>query len=388
MKKDLLDGVDSSWKTFLAVGLIVIALLAAGSSQGRKKWGKANVGSPERSSRSVWVQTFPEKVKHAYLATQTGEVLVHSLNHVWLVGSNGVVSWTQGNGQGWNYICGAGIAADGSRSLFQTDTQPKQATNLLNLTVHYLDREGEVIWSNPNPYKYNSSQLSPSGKYIFFGDAFEKGARMFDEQFNLVWEKDLYLWYLIFDPLENYTYDAVDGLLFNMQGRQVFDFGARGNKIYGISDNAEVILVKQFLGPKRSEMFLMSKKMLKRVDFMGLGGGVSPDGSLIAVVTEKKKLKVFDTLQVLEAGNLDVEPLIQTGLARTQIMNFSRDNQTLFIKGDNMAGQLLMMIDLENKQILWKAPPPSGTTKVVPMQDNKNIMVLTDSSTVMMLKGR
>ncbi|GEM_PF-1174849 len=336
--------------------------------------------------RGAWRESFPGKIEGLHLARRSGDVLVHTHKRVWYYDADGKLLWKQGGGRGWSYITGAGVSDDGQRILFQVNLEPKVATTLLDLDIYYLDREGHLLWVKDNPYRYNSSQLSPSGRYIMFGDPLEKLLKVHDQNLNPLWQKDLYLWYISFDPKEHFLFDAVEGLLFNLEGRQVWDVGGL-SRILSVSDDAEVILTQRFLGRKSTdEMYLVARTALKKVVFPGLGGCVSPDGSLLALVSPDGLLKVYRTQEVLTANIEELPPLFKCSFLRPHLLKFSRDNESLLIFGkENQFQARLMLVGLSENKVLWKESLDESIKTVFPTEDNRLILIKRDPTTIDML---
>jgi hypothetical protein len=375
----------------LLLSFILVFFLSEGVSS---RPGKADrKGVPEKKKlslrgfpRAAWRESFPGKIEGLHLARKSGDVLVHTHKRVWYYDSSGKILWKQGEDRGWKYIAGSGVSDDGQRILFQVNLEPKVATNLLELDVYYLDQEGHLLWVKDNPYRYNSSQLSPSGHYILFGDPLEKLLKVHDQNLNPLWQKDLYLWYISFDPKEHFLFDAVEGLLFNLEGRQVWDVGGF-SRILSVSDDAEVILTQRFLGRESTQdMYLVARTALKKVVFSGLGGCVSPDGSLLALVGPDGNLKVYRTQEVLTADIKELPPLFQCPFLRPSLLNFSRDNTTLLVFGkENQFQTRLMLVGLSENKVLWKEGLEDTIKPPLVTEDNRLILIKRDPTTIDML---
>ncbi len=338
--------------------------------------------------RAIWRESFIDEVRYFHLAFKSGDVLVYTNNYVWLYDSSGKLLWKQGEGRDWKYITGGGISDDGRKIIFQVNLEKKVATNLLDMDMYYLDREGKLIWVKDNPYRYNQSQLSRTGKYILFGDPIEKNVKVYDQNLNHLWERELYLWYISFDPMENFLFDAHGGLLFNMEGRQVWDVGGLA-RILSVSDNAEVIISQRFLGRKTtSEMYIVGRVALKKVVLNGAGGCVSPDGSLVAVVTDDTKLKVYRTQELFTSSPEQLPPIFQCDFLKADVLNISRDNMTVLVFGkENMYQRTLMLVGLNQNKVLWKESFPDHIKKVYLTENNKYILVKQDPTTIEMFQA-
>jgi hypothetical protein len=244
------------------------------------------------------------------------------------------------------------------------------------------------LWTKDNPYRYNMTQLSPTGSYIVFGDPMEKQIKIYDANLNLLWTKELYLWYISFDPKEHFLFDAVEGLLFNLEGRQVWDVGGL-SRILSVSDEAEVMLTQKFLGRKGTdEMYLIDRTAIKKVVLQGRGGCVSPDGSMVAIVTPDKKLKIYRTKELLTTSVEELPPIFQCDYFEPKFMNFSRDNMTLLAFGKQSIYQReLILIGLNQNKILWKESLPDTVKEVLTTQNNRYILTKQDPTTIQMYLG-
>lgn len=335
--------------------------------------------------RAMWRESFPQEIKGSCLARKSGDVLIHTYEKVWLFDSSGKLVWKQGDGRGWKYIAGAGISEDGRKAIFQVNLEPKIATNLLELNVYCIDREGTLLWAKNNPYRYNLSQLSPGGNYIIFGDPIEKLIKVHDQGLNLLWQKELYLWYIDFDPKENFLFDAVEGLLFDMKGRQLWDMGGQG-RILSVSEDAEVILTQKFLGRESTrDMQLISRTALKKVMLEGFGGCVSSDGSLAAIVNSKGWIQVFRTKEILEGGLEGLPPIFQYEFLSAELMNFSDDNKSLLVFGkETQYKTRLLLAGLSENKVLWMESFEDSVKPPQVTRDNRLILFMRDPNTVEM----
>lgn len=365
-------------------GLILVLLLAAG--------GAGSEENPDRAPRGnwpqvVWRESIPAEIQAFCLARRTGEVLFHSLEQVWYLSAEGRQVWKMGEGRGWKYIGGAGLSWDGQRALFQTNLEPRRHTNLLELEVHLVDGAGQVLWVKKNPYRYNTSVLSPSGRLLLFGDPFEKSVKVYDQNLSLLWEKDIYLWHVRFDPEERYLFDSVSGLLFDLTGRQVWDMG-RNMRVLSVSRDAEVLLTARFLGgPNAPELFLMSRTALKKMPLPGRDGAVSPDGSLFAYAAPESQVRVYRTAEFLAAGT-EVKPLLSLDFGQPVLMNLSRDNRSLFIFGrENQFQWSLMLVWIPTGKVLWREGVEEVVREVQVTEDNRFVVFKKDRSTLVKLQA-
>ena len=370
------------WPWMIGFGILAAVLLGAGRKQPDQDQ------TPHDSWPQVdWRESFPEEIQGFDLARRTGEVVVHSDRHVWYYNAEGKLAWKMGEGKGWQYLGSAGISWDGQRVLFQSNLEPRRHTNLLNLDVYLVDGSGNLEWVKKNPYRYNTSKFSPSGRYILFGDPLEKTTKVYDQNLNLLWQKELYLWYVIFDPAEQFLFDSVTGLLFDLQGRQVWDLGGN-NRVLSVSDRAEVVLAARFLGLQpASDLFLISRTALKKVPLQGSAGCVSPDGSLLAYANGDHQIVVYRTPELFSAGP-ELKPIFTVGFAKPLLMNLSRDNRSLFVFGqENQFQTVLMLVWLPEQKVRWKEGVQDTVQEVKVTEDNRGIVYQKDKNTLVKLRG-
>ena len=363
-----------------------LLLVAAALAWARKQ------ENPDRAPRGnwpkvVWRESVTEEIQSFYLARRAGQVMFHSQERVWYDGAEGKQVWKMGEGRGWKYIGGGGISWDGQRVLFQTNLEPRRHTNLLDLDVYLVDGAGNLVWVKKNPYRYNTSRLSPSGRFILFGDPFEKTTKVYDQNLNLLWEKEIYLWHVMFDPEEHYLFDSVSGLLFDPQGQQVWDMG-RNMRVLALSDDAEVLLAGRFLGgPQAQELFLISRTALKKVPMPGLSGSVSPDGSMFAYATPEHQVRVYRTAELFTAGP-ELKPLFTLGFAQPLLMNLSRDNRSLFIFGqENQLQWSLILVWIPERKVLWREGVEDVVRDVQVAEDNRFVVFKKDKTTLVKLQS-
>ena len=314
-------------KIFLALGLMIVIGLTGIQAAAKTK--------DQPSPGLVFKELSAQPIKGIYLALSTGEALIHSEEWVKFNDANGKLLWKK---DGMKYVTGAGVSRDGDVIIFQTSPVPKTtAQTTLNLTIHILDQKGQELLSKDNPYRYFTSILSPKGNYIVFGDPLAKKIYVYDRSMNPLWEREAYLWYIGFDPEEQFIYDSTSGMILNRDGRRVWEL-ASGMRFLSISSGAEVVLSQPFLTVLESQkkIYLTSRVSLEQVIFDGYCAGVSYDGSLVAYQGLDRKIKVFRTRELFEKNKESgTGSPIWTGdiyLART--LQFSRDAQTLFIHGE------------------------------------------------------
>lgn len=368
------------------IGLLVLAAALLWAGRKEPDLDKAPRGN---WPKTVQRETYTEEIQGFDLARRTGELAVNSNQHVWYYNAEGKQVWKMGEGRGWQYVGNLGISWDGQRVLFQTNLQPRQATNLLDLDVHLVDAGGNLQWVKKNPYRYNTSKFSPSGRYVLFGDPIEKATKVHDQDLNLLWQKEIYLWFVVFDPAEQFLFDSVSGLLFDFEGRQVWDMGGN-TRVMSVSDRAEVVLAGRFLGLQpTSELYLVSRTALKKVPLKGGVGCVSPDGSLLAYANAERKVVVYRTQELFSAGP-ELKPIFSLNFDRPLLMNLSRDNRSLFIFGQVSQAQMkwaLMLVWLPEQKVLWEQGVEDVVQDVKVSEDNRWIAYKREKMSLVKLRG-
>jgi len=366
------------------IALAIVGAVLVGAGRKESDQDKAPRGN---WPKVAWRETFLEEIQGFDLARRSGEVVVHSNHHVWYYNAEGKQAWKMGEGKEWKYIGGAGISWDGQRVLFQTNLEPRRSTNLLNLDVCLADAAGNLEWVKKNPYRYNTTRFSPSGRYILFGDPIEKTTKVHDQNLNLLWQKEIYLWYVVFDPVEHFVFDSLSGLLFDLEGRQVWDLGGN-NRILSVSDNAEEVLSARFLGTQpQSALFLVSRTALKKVPLIGNSGAVSPDGSLLAYANGAHQILVYRTAELFSAGP-DLKPIFTVGFEKPMLMNISRDNRSLFVFGqENQMRWVLMLVWLPEQKVLWREGVQDVVRDVKVTEDNRWIVYKREKLSLVKLQG-
>jgi len=372
------------WYGMIVLGVLAAALLWAGRKEPdldktpRGKWPKV-----------VQRETYLEEIQGFDLARRTGELVVNSLERVWYYNTEGKQVWKMGDGKEWKYVGNLGISWDGQRVLFQTNLQPRHGTNQLDLDVHLVDAQGELQWVKKNPYRYNTSKFSPSGRFVLFGDPMEKTTKVYDQNLNLLWQKEIYAWYVVFDPAEEFLFDSVSGLLFDLEGHQVWDMGGN-NRVLSVSDRAEVVLGARFLGLQpAADLFLIGRTALKKVPLKGRGGCVSPDGSLLAYVNAEGKVVVYRTQELFSAGP-ELKPIFSLGFDQPLLMNLSRDNRSLFVFGqENQTLQQwgMMLVWLPDQKVLWKENVQDVVRDVKVSEDNRWIAYKREKMSLVKMQG-
>lgn len=365
---------------FLAALTIALSAVPAGSAPGADEEEAPKITSPGKKlvfPALIWTYGFPEEVVGAALAGKTGQLAAATSHKVYYFepGRPDAV-WDAGQGVQWKHIDDVGISWNGDRVLFQTDIKQKKSTEAMNLTIHLLDGQGNQLWEKLNPYRYEDAMLSPSGKYIIIGEALHTRTKVFDDNLNLLWEREMQFWYLAFDPLERYLFDGEGGILYNIAGEQVWDFG-RYTLILSVSDNAEFVMTKYYRTVKSSQrMFLMGRLALKKIEFAGTGGCISPDGTYTAFVSADKKLVVYRTRELLSSGAESLPPLFQTGYLKPTVMHISRDNRSLFVLGEeNQLITTMMLVDLTRMKVAWKKSMAESIRVALPTEDNREVVV-------------
>lgn len=331
-----------------------------------------------RSPKEIWEKTFPAEVSGLAVAAVTGEVVAHTNSMVYYFRGESKPVWTAGEGQDWKYIESLGISRDGSRVIFQTDVKPRSQTEAMTLTAHYLDGAGAELWQKPNPYRYLSLVLSPSGKYILAGEAFHPVLKFHDPQFNLLWEGSIQLWHLRFDPTEKYLVDGEGGRLYTPEGKQVWDFGP-WTRVLSVSDGAGYIMTQYFRTVTAAQsLFLTGRAEMKKVELKGTGGCLSPDGSLAAYVSLEGKLSVFNTVDLL-AGGPQTSPLMSVNFRKPWLIQIGRDNRTLLAMGaESDKRSLLLLLDLPEGRVAWKKEVDPSLRLAVATEDNREVTLRTE----------
>lgn len=344
---------------------------------------KPSISGPAKMAYPLllWRRSFPEEIKGVVIARKSGQVAAHTMSKVYYFQeakfkAPGDAAWTAGLGKSWKHIEGLNISQDGNMVLFQTDVKKKTGTEALNLTIHLMDGEGRVVWQKPNPYRYEKTLLSPSGQYIMIGDVFHADMKCHDHNLVALWQAEIPYWYMAFDPLERFIFDGEGGILYTIKGEQIWDFGPY-TKILSVSDNAEYVMSKYYRSIKSAQrMFLMGRLVLKKIELAGSGGCISPDGSLSAYVNSEKKLVVYRTRELLEAGGPSIRPLFRTGFIKPWTIQISRDNRTLFVMGQEAAlSSVMMLVNLEKMKTIWKRPVSENLRIALPTEDNREVVV-------------
>jgi hypothetical protein len=364
---------------FVASALIVlfIGYGSPGVAQGDAEEKVTRPGSRLVFPALVWTRIFPGELTGVAIARNTGEVAALTKSKVYYFrGDSPNPTWTAGEGEGWKLSQDLYISRDGRRVLFQTDTKKKRTTETKSLTMHLFDGEGNRQWDKPNPFRYQNAMLSPSGKYILVGEMMHGGSKCYDDNLNLLWEKNIWFWYVAFDPLEHFIFDGEGGVLYTIDGDQVWNFGAH-TLILSVSDDAEFVMSKYYRTVGTSQrMFLMGRLALKKIELAGTGGCVSPDGLFTAYVNDDKKLVVYRTREVLEAGGRELAPLYETRFVKPWSMNISRDNRTLFVMGQESALRwVIMLVDLTSMKTAWKKTVEDTLRIALPTDDNRYVVI-------------
>lgn len=349
---------------------------SAYSEQGKDKDG------PKKGL--VFKESWKEDLKGVYLATSTGDVLVHTEQWVRFYDVNGKLVWKKDD---LNFVTGGGVSREGDLIIYQSSPVPKTGQlTTLDLTVHILNHQGDEVLSKPNPYRYFNTLLSPKGTYIVFGEATAKKIYVYDKNLNPLWERETYLWYIGFDPDERFIFDSVSGMLLNTDGRRVWELPA-GQKFLGISSGAEVVLSQPFLtiGSGRNKLYLTNRVSLEQVILDGYCAGVSYDGSLIAYQGLDRKVLVYRTRELFEKekGRGEANPVWSLDINLAKLLQFSRDAQSLFIYGETSQkyGKAIF-IDLNSGKKLWDKEWFSPLLKYVLSEDNRFFLAQTDSRSI------
>jgi len=332
--------------------------------------------------RENWKKSFSAPVTGVAVAAVTGEVAANTESAVYFFRGDADPVWTAGGDQDWKHVEGLAVSRDASRVVFQTDIKPRASTEAMNLTIHLLDREGKEVWRKPNPGRYQSLMMSPTGKYLAVGELLHPDTKLLDDNLNVLWEKPVQFWYLRFDPTEKYLLDGEGGKLYTMEGAQVWDFGPWA-RVLSVSDEAEYVMTQYFRTVKAAQsIFLVGRREMKKVELKGTGGCVSPDGSLAAYVGLSGKLGVFNTADLLAAGE-DAKPLMSVTFKKPWMIQIGRDNRTLLALGvESDLRSVLMLLDLVEKRAAWrKEVDPSLRVAVAP-EDNREVTVQMDDRTL------
>ena len=332
-------------KKILAIFLIF--LFGFSSLEGRAK--KKQAFAP------LFIKSFKSAIQGIKLATSSGDFVVYGKDWLSYFNARGKQVWKK---KDFKYICGVGISRDGQVVLYQTSSVPKTGPQTtLDLTVHIADGTGKELLSVPNPYRYFYSLLSPKGNYIVFGDPMAKKIYVYERNLNRLWERETYLWYINFDPEEEFIYDSAFGLVLNMKGRRVWEL-PRGMKFLSISARAEIILSCPFLLVKsKNQIYLTARTTLEQVIFQGLNAVVSYDGALVAFQNLEKEVQLWRTRDLIGSfkGEKPAHPLWKEKTAPVKFFNISFDNQTLFIQGETEQGITQMeLIDLVKLKRIWE----------------------------------
>ncbi len=331
----------------------------------------------------VFFKTYKKELKGIYLARSSGDVLVHTTEWISLLDTTGKQLWKK---KGFKYVCGAGISRDGSIILFQTSSKPKTGPQtLLNLTVHIYNKNGEELISALNPYRYFNSVLSPKGNYIVFGDPVTKKIYVYDRNLNRLWERETYLWYIGFDPDEQFIYDSAFGLILNMKGRRVWELPS-GMKFLSISSGAEVVLSQPFLLLKsKNQIYLTNRVSLEQVIFTGLIATVSYDGSLVAYQDLAHRIWIWRTRDLIEhiKSRAQTTALGKIDFVPCKMLNFSLDDKTVFLYGISKQGvgyaRLVRLLDMKT---LWSKNWSKAPEKILVSEDNKFVLIQSGPFTI------
>jgi len=363
-------------KTAALLPAVILAASICALSNAKDEKSVSSPGKALVFPALEWTRTFPDKITGMDMAEKTGDLVVGTNEKVYCFRRGPDAKWTAGRGKGWKHLDDLGISWDGKRVMFQTDVKKKKHTEAMNLTMHMYDAQGAELWEKPNPWRYQDAMLSPSGRYIIIGEMLHGGAKVMDNNLNMLWQKDMQFWYLAFDPLERYIFDGEGGILYTMEGEQVWDFG-RYTRILSVSDNAEYVMTSYYrTGADEQRMFLMGRLALKKIELSGSGGCVSPDGTYTAYVNSDKKLVVYRTKELLAHGAKDLPPLFSAGFIKPWNMNLSRDNKSLFVHGRESAlSSGMMLVDLTKMQKAWAKPVADSIRTTLLTEDNKLLAV-------------
>ena len=360
------------------IGLFLACLFspAAVLSEEEEKPAISSAGKGLLYPQLLWSRKLPGEISGVDMAEETGAVVVSNNSRVYYIEDGPDAEWTAGDDRKWKFTNDLAISKDGTRVAFQSDDKKKKTTEKLELTIHYYDGEGNRLWEKPNPYRYENMMLSPTGKYILIGEMMHQGTKVYDYNLNKLWEKEMQFWYLAFDPTERYIFDGEGGILYSLDGEQVWDFG-RYTRILSVSEDAEYVMTAFYRQIKGNDkMFLMARKQLKKIVIHGSGGCVSPDGTYTAYVNSDGKLVVYRTKELLTAGSDDLPPLYKDDMERPWAMNISRDNRSLFVLGRlNQLSSIMMLVDLTKMKTAWKKTAPDDLRVAHTTSDNRYIVV-------------
>jgi hypothetical protein len=314
-------------------------------------------------SGKVFQQNYKDPIRDIYLAKGSGDLLVHGDQWIEYYDNTGKLLWKK---TGVGYICGAGVSRDGNTVLFQTSATPKTQQTLLDLTVHIFDHSGKELLSQPNPYRYYTSILSPKGGYLVFGDQMAKKIYVYDQGLNSLWERDTWLWYISFDADDQFIFDSTLGLVLNNQGRRVWELPS-GTRPLAISKNADILVSQKFLSAKnRNQIFMTERSTAKQVVLEGYYATVSFDGSLAAFEGMDRKIRVVRTAELMDKGSANPKDLsaLWTGeIYQVTLLQLSTDNSKLAYGGlTSQQNVRVMGVDLaKSKNIFakeWINSPP------------------------------
>ncbi len=360
------------------------AALVAVSSLAYAKKGSfkdAFTDGKDKFPEIAWTRVFPENVKGVAMAADAGKVVVCTDSKTYCLTDNVEPDWTLS--EGWKHAQDLGISADGSLVYFQTDDKPKKNTEAMTLTSRLLDGSGNQIWAKPNPGRYQSGTLSPKGKYVLTGEVMHPLVRLYDAELNFIWEKPIQYWYVTFDPTESYIFDGIGGILYTTDGNMVWEYGPN-TRILSVSNQAQMVMTQYYRTVKQGQtMFLMSRTALKKIEFKGQGGCVSPDGSLAAVVDENEKLGVYQSSELMASGLASAKPVFSTAFQKPWVIAISADNGKLIAMGrENSSKSAMLLADLKSGEVLWTKPVDSRLRNIYPTSDLKYVAVQTNDDTV------
>ncbi len=347
----------------------------------------AAMGKDQPSPGLVFKETGVSEIKGLYLAGLSGEVLIQGEDWLKLYDQKGKLVWKKDD---LKFVTGAGISRDGQVILYQTSPVPKKGLQIteLDLIVHLADRSGQEQLSKPNPYRYFTSQLSPKGNYIIFGDALAKKIYAHDRAMNPLWDRESYLWYVGFDPEEKFIYDSTSGLLLNLEGRRVWELPS-GMRFLSMSASAEIVLSQPFLTLLQSQkqIYLSSRVSLEQVILEGYGAGVSYDGGLVAFQGLDRKVQVWRTRELIEKNKgTGKGSAIWTGeVYLAQLLQFSRDGRSLFVYGETSQGSgKAFLVEFEKSRKLWEKEWFEAPLKyrMAVSEDNRLLAAQTTPTTV------
>jgi len=370
---DIIEGMSRLRKVLGVLGLGLVALAALGKDE------------PVRGL--VFKALGVSELKGVFLAGSSGEVLLQGEDWLKLFDAKGKELWKKDD---LKFVTGVGLSRDGQVILYQTSAVPKKGLQIteLDLTVHLADRSGKETLSQPNPYRYFTSQLSPTGNYIIFGDALAKKIYVHDRAMNKLWDRESYLWYVGFDPEEKFVYDSTSGLLLNLEGRRVWELPS-GQRFLSMSASAEIVLSQPFLTLLQSQkqIYLTSRVSLEQVILDGYGAGVSYDGGLTAYEGLDRKVQVWRTRELIEKTQETGKgkALWSGELYLAQLLQFSRDGRTLFAYGETSQGSgKAFLVELEKSKTVWEKDWFEAPRKyrLAVSEDNRFLAVQTGPNTV------